>query len=668
MTPAALPASCPARDAPPATQDFDYDLAVSRNIGWVTEWEQQKLRQSKIAIAGMGGVGGIHMLTLARLGIGRFSIADFDSFEIANFNRQMGASLRTLHQPKAASLAMLAREINPELVIDSFDSGLDDNNLEAFLDGASVYIDGLDFFVLDIRRKLFALARAKGIPAVTAAPIGMGTGYLVFTADGMSFQDYFGFGEDAQENYVRFLIGLTPAMLHRRYLADPTRVDLKGQRGPSTAMACQLCAGVAATEALKLILKRGPVRAVPWYHHVDPYLGKMVSRKLRWGVDGPVVGLKRRAIQKLTGLFSARSRPAEDPLPGQSSLALKLAEAARWAPSPDNCQPWRLCLTDEASLEMTIDEERGNPYQFAGSRPNWLSAGMALEAIRLEASREGAMLAWERQGQILNINARAATGIKVDPLAAFIRLRTTERGPLRRSRIKAAERAALENALGAGFDVQWRTGFRERLAYASLGAASTRLRLASEACFRVHQRVIDTRNRFSRHGLPLTALGLNPLSRLLLRLGLNDWELMQQLNKWGAARHLGAAEMDLLPALMSGGFALIRATDPMETTADSALMQGMRLYRFWLEAARLGLAAQPALGPLFACAIAAGEAPDFNADSKTIAEAERIRAALCRMEDPALPIFAFRLGRPRAGASLSRSVRHRLAEIIVNKP
>ena len=70
--------------------DFDYDTAFSRNIGWVTSPEQAKLRGSRIAIAGLGGVGGAHLFTLARLGIANFNIADFDEFDVHNLNRQTG--------------------------------------------------------------------------------------------------------------------------------------------------------------------------------------------------------------------------------------------------------------------------------------------------------------------------------------------------------------------------------------------------------------------------------------------------------------------------------------------------------------------------------------------------------------------------------------------------
>jgi tRNA A37 threonylcarbamoyladenosine dehydratase len=96
---------------------FDYNLAFSRNIGWVTEAEQAILRTKRIAIAGLGGVGGSHLLTLTRLGVGKFNIADFDRFELANFNRQAGATLSHLGQPKVDVLAEMALDINPTLDI-----------------------------------------------------------------------------------------------------------------------------------------------------------------------------------------------------------------------------------------------------------------------------------------------------------------------------------------------------------------------------------------------------------------------------------------------------------------------------------------------------------------------------------------------------------------------
>ena len=42
-------------------------------------------------------------------------------------------------------------------------------------------------------------------------------------------------------------------------------------------MACQLCAGVTGIEALKILLRRGDVKAAPWFHQFDAYTGTLVS-------------------------------------------------------------------------------------------------------------------------------------------------------------------------------------------------------------------------------------------------------------------------------------------------------------------------------------------------------------------------------------------------------
>jgi len=273
---------------------FNYETAFSRNIGWLTEKEQQSLRNKRIAIAGMGGVGGSHLLTLTRLGIGKFNIADFDSFEVANFNRQAGANMETVGRQKAESLAKQAKQINPELDIKIFSSGVNNENLSEFLTDVDLYVDGLDFFVLDIRRKVFGFCYQNNIPAITAAPLGMGTALLNFLPGKMSFEDYFKLeGHSETEQQIRFLLGLSPAMLQRNYLADPAAVDFKNKKGPSTPMACELCAGLAATQALKILTNRGKLLSAPSGLHFDAYRNKMVKTWRPWGNDNPVqkVGL-----------------------------------------------------------------------------------------------------------------------------------------------------------------------------------------------------------------------------------------------------------------------------------------------------------------------------------------------------------------------------------------
>jgi molybdopterin/thiamine biosynthesis adenylyltransferase len=295
------------------SDSFPYNKAFSRNIGWVTNEEQAILRTKRVAIAGGGGVGGVHLLTLARLGIGSFHIADFDKFDIANFNRQVGASMSTVGEPKVDVMARLARDINPELDIKIFPAGIDAANLPEFLDGVDLYIDGLDFFAFDIRQQTFAMCAERAIPATTVAPLGMGAALLNFMPGKMTFEQYFQWGNLPEiDKAIRFVVGLAPAGLHRPYLVEPAAVSFAERRGPSTIMACQLCAGVAATEALKILLGRGEVRAAPYGMQFDAYRNRMA---LTWRPGGNKNPLHRIAIaigkRQLGAAAAAAAAPAK---------------------------------------------------------------------------------------------------------------------------------------------------------------------------------------------------------------------------------------------------------------------------------------------------------------------------------------------------------------------
>ena len=273
---------------------FSYQDAFARNQGWLAAHEQEILRHKRVAIAGMGGVGGVHLTTLARLGIGNFNVADFDEFTIANFNRQAGAFVSTLGKPKIEVMAAQALDINPEIKLKKFPEGINSGNMGAFLDSVDLYIDGLDFFAFSAREAVFAACAERGIPAITAAPLGMGAALMVFRPGSMGFEDYFGWaGATDDEKALRFAIGVAPAFLHRSYLVDPSVVDLAAKRGPSTGMACQICAGVAATAALKILLKRGQVLAAPHGLQFDAYRNRLVHT---WRPGGHRNPLQRLAI------------------------------------------------------------------------------------------------------------------------------------------------------------------------------------------------------------------------------------------------------------------------------------------------------------------------------------------------------------------------------------
>lgn len=292
---------------------FDYARAFSRNLGWVTAEEQARLRGKRVAIAGLGGVGGSHLLTLTRLGIGAFTLAESDTFALANFNRQAGAALSSVGRAKLDVMVAMAKAINPELDIRCFPAGVTAGNSGDFLRGADVYVDGLDFFAFDARSATFAACTRLGVPATTAAPLGMGVALLNFLPGRMTFEDYFGFeGQPDSERALRFLLGLSPAMLQRSYLVDRSRVNLSEQRGPSTVMACQLCAGVAAVETLKILLGRGPLLAAPWGLHFDAYRYRYKRTWRPGGYRNPLLSLARAVARSQLRRWEAQAQQRSD--------------------------------------------------------------------------------------------------------------------------------------------------------------------------------------------------------------------------------------------------------------------------------------------------------------------------------------------------------------------
>ncbi|MCB9026347.1 MAG: ThiF family adenylyltransferase [Bdellovibrionaceae bacterium] len=277
---------------------FDYSEAFSRNIGWVTEEEQSKIKKYRVAIAGLGGVGGNYLLTLCRLGITKFHISDFDQFELGNFNRQVGATVTNVGKNKLEVMAEMAKDINPEVEIRSFPQGVNEQNLDEFLDGVDVYLDGLDVFCLDLREKLFERANIKNIHALTVAPVGMGASLVHFPPKGMVFEKYFGLSlaKNQAEKALRFVLGVAPLGLHAKSLMLKDRLDFKNKKAPSTFMGCQLCAGVAGTEILKLVLHRGPILKAPYSIHFDAYSYQYKKKYLWWGHANPFHRIKLRML------------------------------------------------------------------------------------------------------------------------------------------------------------------------------------------------------------------------------------------------------------------------------------------------------------------------------------------------------------------------------------
>jgi molybdopterin/thiamine biosynthesis adenylyltransferase len=284
---------------------FNYQRAFSRNLGWVNKEEQGRINSTVIAIPGLGGVGGHHLHSLLRVGFSKFKIADFDTFDVHNFNRQLGSNMKTVGVEKIEVAKAMALEINPECSVEKFSEGITKENYKDFLQGVDIVVDGLDVFQIDLRILLYEYAHEIGVPVVTAAPLGMGTSYLSFNPRGMSFNQYFNLNTelDSNEKLVRFLAGLAPKGLHLSYMKYTEFINIEKQDVPSLHIGCLAATSAVASVCTKMVLNRGRIIWAPRGVHTDFFKNKTSTFWRPWGNKNPVqkliMALVRRKFSKV---------------------------------------------------------------------------------------------------------------------------------------------------------------------------------------------------------------------------------------------------------------------------------------------------------------------------------------------------------------------------------
>jgi len=141
-----------------------------RNIGTVGIDGQIKLLQSKVVIAGAGGLGGTVTELLARMGVGHIIVADGDSFEDSNINRHLLCHEKNLGQNKSQAAVERVRQINSGVEVTSFSKDITEENASQLIRGANVVVDALG--EIGPRFILEAAVKKEGIPLVHGAIAG----------------------------------------------------------------------------------------------------------------------------------------------------------------------------------------------------------------------------------------------------------------------------------------------------------------------------------------------------------------------------------------------------------------------------------------------------------------------------------------------------------------
>ena len=140
---------------------------------------QQRLKAARVAMVGMGGVGGPAALYLAAAGVGTLRLIDDDAVGLSNLQRQISFATADIGRAKVEAGADALTALNPHVRIESVAERLTGDNAARLIEGCDAVIDGTDDFTA--RFAVNAACVAAGVPLVSGA-LGRWTGQVgVFT-------------------------------------------------------------------------------------------------------------------------------------------------------------------------------------------------------------------------------------------------------------------------------------------------------------------------------------------------------------------------------------------------------------------------------------------------------------------------------------------------------
>ena len=259
------------------TTDNIYKEIFSRNIGFITEQEQDKLRKATVGVAGLGGVGGLLVERLVRLGVGRLKITDPEAFEESNLNRQFASSMLNVGQNKTEVVLQNIKDINPQAKISYSDSGIKtEENARAFVNDCDLVIDEMDYTAFRESIILQRAARERGIYCISVITIGFGALAVVFDPKGLTIEEYNKLPSDVdlndREKLKVPLESLAPVLpsYAAAFPPDIAQEIMDGKRpGPSNSVGAGLASILAANEAVRVILNKDGIVTAPKYTYVD---------------------------------------------------------------------------------------------------------------------------------------------------------------------------------------------------------------------------------------------------------------------------------------------------------------------------------------------------------------------------------------------------------------
>jgi molybdopterin/thiamine biosynthesis adenylyltransferase/nitroreductase len=657
-------------------------VRLSRNRHKITEVEQDILATRRVGVVGLS-VGQASAMTLAMEGVaGTLRLADLDHVSLSNLNR-MRAGVHEIGVNKAVVTARAITEIDPYARVEVFPGGIEDANMDAFLDGIDLLVEQCDD--LYVKLALRERARTAGVPVLMeTCDRGMldverydrepDRPILHGLAGNLATESLRGMDHLDQVPILHRLLGETT--ISPRLAASMLEVRSTLRTWPQLASAAALGGAVITDVARRILL--GEMDASgrfyvdleqlvrPGAEHIGDGFGIDATQPDALRPDVAVPEVTDAAETAPLFLYSNQggARPTDE-------IIRVLVGAATLAPSAGNRQPWRWAWNGKR-LRAVHDLERSRGFLDVQHRATYLAFGAAVENLVLAAGEMALHVDVTPFPEIADASVvcdlrfapwrpgDGPTDRRAAGLAAVIRQRFTNRrlGPrVPMGLDDAAELAGLAEASGAHLELLTEP---EPLGWAGeLIGRGERLRFVTRA---LHRELTDelrwsrTDAERTRDGVEVAALELTAADLATLRLA-SAWPALDLLARLGGGRALERPGRRAVAAASAVGLLSVPHARPEDFLAGGRVME-----RVWLEANARGYAFQPmtTLLPLFA-RLADGAAGLSAGERLELEELRRLHERLFTRRAPG-ELMLFRLA--RTGAPTTRSLRRKVEDVL----
>ena len=259
------------------------DLKYARNYGFFNEAEQQKIIESKVAIAGVGGDGFQLGEKLARIGISKFSVADPEIFEEENINRVTGAKQSTLGRKKVEVFKELILDIQPDAEISIYTDGVNRENVNEFMQDSDLVIDESELTRLEIGTMISREARQLHKPVLMVLNIGFAAIASTFDPESNhSFEKIMGIPKDMPlEEVSNMQIDFSRCLPYIPAYGDVNSLIAVQESAPlpSISQGVDVASALGSTEAFLNLTqsinnKRKKPTYIPSWRYMDSYSGR----------------------------------------------------------------------------------------------------------------------------------------------------------------------------------------------------------------------------------------------------------------------------------------------------------------------------------------------------------------------------------------------------------